>query len=166
MSDLIERQDALDAIDKAFERSNQLNAYIRAFMMNAISEVKKLPPAQPKHDENPCQEQGDSDKFGVKTGETCADCISRQAAIDACIKVRELHAYDEIEEIKHLPSAQPERKMGKWIEQDDGWDGIYYECSVCREPFTLIDGTPSDNLYNFCPNCGADMREGQNEHNH
>lgn len=46
MSDLIERQDALDAIDKAFERSNQLNAYIRAFMMNAISEVKKLPSAQ------------------------------------------------------------------------------------------------------------------------
>lgn len=40
------------------------------------------------------------------------DLISRQAAIDACIKVRELHAYDEIEEIKHLPSAQPEQR---WI---------------------------------------------------
>ena len=36
------------------------------------------------------------------------DCISRQAAIDACIRVREYRAYDEIEEIKALPSAQPE----------------------------------------------------------
>lgn len=62
------------------------------------------------------------------------------------------------EYIRTLPSAQPERKKGKWIEQDDGWDGIYYECSECKEAFTLIDGTPTDNLYNFCPNCGADMR--------
>ena len=36
------------------------------------------------------------------------DLIDRQAAIDACIRVRELRAYDEIEEIKALPSAQPE----------------------------------------------------------
>jgi len=36
------------------------------------------------------------------------DTISRQAAIDACIRVQEYHAYDEIEEIKALPSAQPE----------------------------------------------------------
>ena len=54
---------------------------------------------------------------------------------------------------------QPERKKGKWIEQDDSWDGVYYECSACGEPWTLIDGTPWDNGMNFCPNCGADMRE-------
>ena len=53
---------------------------------------------------------------------------------------------------------QPERKTGKWIEQDDGCDGVFYECSVCKDAFTLIDGTPSDNNYNYCPNCGADMR--------
>ena len=47
MSDLIERQMALDAIDKAFERSNPLNGYIRAFVVNAISEVRKLPSAEP-----------------------------------------------------------------------------------------------------------------------
>ncbi len=60
--------------------------------------------------------------------------------------------------IAEFPSAEPERKKGKWIEQDDGWDGVYYECSCCKEAFTLLDGTPSDNLYNFCPNCGADLR--------
>lgn len=36
------------------------------------------------------------------------DPIERQEAIDACIRVRELRAYDEIEEIKALPPAQPE----------------------------------------------------------
>ena len=40
------------------------------------------------------------------------DLISRQAAIDACIRVRELGAYDEIEEIKALPSIE---KTEKWI---------------------------------------------------
>ena len=61
--------------------------------------------------------------------------------------------------LKLMKSAQPERKKGRWIEQDDGWDGVYYQCSECREPFILIDGTPADNQYNFCPNCGADLRQ-------
>lgn len=64
--------------------------------------------------------------------------------------------------LKDQPTIEPERKKGRWIEQDDAWDGVYYECSCCKEPFTLIDGTPSDNLYNFCPACGADMRGEQN----
>lgn len=33
------------------------------------------------------------------------DTIYRQDAIDACIRVQEHHAYDEIEEIKALPPA-------------------------------------------------------------
>lgn len=59
--------------------------------------------------------------------------------------------------VEDAPTIE-ERKTGKWIEHDDGWDGVYYECSCCKEAFTLIDGTPSDNLYNYCPNCGSDMR--------
>ena len=54
------------------------------------------------------------------------------------------------------PTIEPQpRKKGKWIEQDAGGDGVFYECSVCKDAFTLIDGTPSDNNYNFCPNCGS-----------
>lgn len=46
---------------------------------------------------------------------------------------------------------------GHWIEHDD-WDGdMYYECSICKEPYCLIDGTPTENLYNYCPNCGAHL---------
>ena len=57
--------------------------------------------------------------------------------------------------------AYVERPKGKWIADtnhcyDDDEDT--FECSVCKEPFTLICGTTKDNLYNFCPNCGADMR--------
>ena len=59
----------------------------------------------------------------------------------------------------HNLTIEPQRKKGKWIEQDDSWDGVYYECSACGEPWTTIDGTPWDNGMNFCPHCGAEMRE-------
>lgn len=89
--------------------------------------------------------------------------------IDAdALKTKKVRSTDRHEwvvpvaEIDWMPTIE-ERKTGKWIEQDDGWDGVYYECSCCKEAFTLIDGTPSDNLYNFCPNCGADMRGGDHD---
>ena len=55
--------------------------------------------------------------------------------------------------VKKLPTI--ERKKGKWIETDDGWDGTYYVCSECGCPWTLIDGEPEDNGMNYCPNCGS-----------
>lgn len=45
----------------------------------------------------------------------------------------------------------------------DEWDGGYYECSVCGEAFTFIEGTPKENLYNYCPNCGARMEVNNDE---
>lgn len=87
-----------------------------------------------------------------------SDLISRKALCEFCLNTKDRTV--EANDIMRFPSAEPEpeRKKGEWIEQDDGWDGIYYECSECREAFTLMDGTPKDNLYNFCPSCGADMR--------
>ena len=90
------------------------------------------------------------------------DTIYRQDAIDAINAYLGLSAVSRtiqnmtsIQEIlENLPSAEP-RKKGKWIEQDAGGDGVFYECSVCKDAFTLMDGTPSDNNYNFCPNCGS-----------
>lgn len=61
--------------------------------------------------------------------------------------------------IEDLPSVTPQPKIGKWIEQE-GFDGdTYYDCSECGESFCLIDGTPADNLYNYCPNCGSKLTE-------
>ena len=68
---------------------------------------------------------------------------------------------------EHLPSAQPERKKGKWIPGreiaremcGDAVTEIFYEnfnCSVCGYSIQYIP------LSNFCPNCGADMRREDN----
>lgn len=50
-----------------------------------------------------------------------------------------------------------EVKHGRWKEVEWQFGDVYYDCSVCGESFCLIEGTPTDNLYNYCPNCGAKM---------
>jgi DNA-directed RNA polymerase subunit RPC12/RpoP len=47
---------------------------------------------------------------------------------------------------------------GEWdvIEDDYAMETIF-KCSVCKEDFVTIDGTPEENLWNYCPNCGARM---------
>ena len=91
------------------------------------------------------------------------DTISRQAAIAACLKGKTegLPATNVAcdccaERIRVLPPA--ERKKGRWISLDD-FRGKYndrgYKCSECDEH--------SDYEENFCPNCGADMREVDDE---
>lgn len=98
------------------------------------------------------------------------DLISRQAAIDAinhiCPVDTEydctlLDRVDVRYVLSYLPTAQPKRMRGRWMEVD-GWDGdVIYQCSECKEEFVLIDGTPQDNLYHYCPNCGARMDRGE-----
>jgi len=50
-----------------------------------------------------------------------------------------------------------EPKMGQWIEEEVFDGELGYRCSKCDELFWLESGTPKDNEYNFCPNCGAKM---------
>jgi len=84
------------------------------------------------------------------------DLISRQAAIDA---VKEYFKFSPLEgrqcakAIERVPSAQP--RMGKWI-LDNPHSEIYrYACSECYAHHRA--------RYDFCPSCGADMREGEEE---
>ena len=89
-----------------------------------------------------------------------SDLIDRQAAIDSINAYLGLSAVSRtiqnmtsIQEIlENLPSAEPERKKGKWLLIDAGYYD-YVKCSQCGE--TLVWGK------NFCPNCGAEMREGE-----
>lgn len=98
------------------------------------------------------------------------DLISRQAAIDALkdmydaaekwreeasddvIKARAESCMASLTEMKlrieKLPSAQPERKEGRWING---------KCSNCGEhaPYWSMASTYYQS--NFCPNCGAKM---------
>ena len=88
------------------------------------------------------------------------DLISRQAAIDAMFNFHECYGrrYAEIdlEEFDALPSAQPERKPGHWeIYIISMFDGEGCRCSECG-----FEGAP---YWDFCPNCGADMRGEQDE---
>lgn len=53
-------------------------------------------------------------------------------------------------------------RHGKWIEHTDSILDTYYDCSACGESFYLVEGTPDENCYKYCPNCGADMREDKN----
>ncbi len=80
------------------------------------------------------------------------DPIERQNAIDACIRVREYRAYDEIEEIKALPPAQSEQETATWI-IDSGYPQHCW-CSNCNHRFDLFD----PKLIHFCPNCGREMK--------
>lgn len=50
-----------------------------------------------------------------------------------------------------------EPKRGRWIRRPYDYHDNTYECSVCGEPWTFMDGTPEDNGANYCPNCGARM---------
>lgn len=91
-----------------------------------------------------------------------SDTISRQAAIGAiCTEGTRLErngtvAMAEIKQwcvdiLEALPSAQPERKTGHWeIYIISMLDGEGCRCSECGS-----EGVP---YWDFCPNCGADMR--------
>lgn len=48
-----------------------------------------------------------------------------------------------------------EQKVGEWVE---GADDYRFMCSVCKckENVPTVMGKPD---WNYCPNCGADMRE-------
>ena len=106
------------------------------------------------------------------------DLISRQQAIDALDVLCQEHRYkipgkietysqyneawqDALDRAEgavfNLPSSQPERKKGKWINRSlnilyPEWER--YTCSVCGE---------HSNRYDYCPNCGADMRGERDE---
>ena len=100
----------------------------------------------------------------------CGDCISRQAAIDAVetigfdfsdsdlseVELEEVcEAIGEVRQtwlqrIKRLPSVEPERKTGKWINVDGSTNSA--DCSCC--------GNRGRAWMNYCYECGAKMEGG------
>lgn len=90
------------------------------------------------------------------------DLISRQAAIEVTDAVWCVTGDKNVakvwDQIRNLPSAQP--KKGKWI--------VYkapdaYHCGLCKCPFCGEEMIAEADEYNFCPNCGADMRGEEHE---
>lgn len=108
------------------------------------------------------------------------DMIYRQAAIDRFEPWLKVKGYNEGElnmlkavlyELKCLPSAQTERKTGRWREvyaetdYRNGW--IEFTCECCEYQHGLESGEYGwhygDEIpWKFCPVCGAEMK-GEND---
>ena len=43
-----------------------------------------------------------------------------------------------------------------WEESFEGYETIY-TCPKCKEDFVTMEGTPADNLWNYCPSCGQKL---------
>lgn len=57
--------------------------------------------------------------------------------------------------LDEIPSAEPERKTGEWI---DGMPYVNSHWKVCSE--CHVSAPDSCGGYKFCPNCGAEMARG------
>ena len=186
MDDLISRKDALDAIVGCTncKTAEQLRAYVTKHsldngwiggVLEAFDAVEDLPSVQPEK------------RTDKRTKTHACDSISRQATIEAInawdkfgvdgrgrlVRWQEglviyVRLRDVLTAIVNLPSVQPERKKGKWIphiEKSREYIGTvlinveydYWFCNTCG--YRVKNGQPT---YNFCPNCGADMRGEQN----
>ena len=67
---------------------------------------------------------------------------------------KEFGLVDAMDHLRETPTADVREVVhGTWIKHDDGYVE-YYECSHC------LKMSPRDNEFDFCPWCGADMREG------
>jgi len=84
----------------------------------------------------------DAIKYFTELWECIGTISDREEWEDVCVTT-----------VNEMKSAQP-RQKGKWLLIDAGYYD-YVKCSQCGE--TLVWGK------NFCPNCGCDMREGEEE---
>ena len=165
MSDLIDRQAAIDALGgnepvgdpSKMDDDDVVKMWERIRIINIIN---KLPSAQPETHEK-------------RTETHACDLISRQAAIDALDKRFDKIPMEQTTEIlklrkdlRGLPSIQSEQKRGRWIYGEDEYGIDGYHCDKCGF-FVPWDYTHKFinyiEDYNFCPSCGADMRGEQDE---
>lgn len=84
--------------------------------------------------------------------------MSRAIYEDDVIKLLDkkwkLGQYPLPRDVRALPSAEPKPKKGKWMPENRTMDA-FWVCSACKFP---SEAHAANILYNYCPNCGADMR--------
>lgn len=67
---------------------------------------------------------------------------------------------DMTDELEDAPTVDAEPvRHGRW-QEETYMDGTYWECSVCGYEWDLIEGTPTENRMNYCPQCGVKMDGG------
>ena len=87
------------------------------------------------------------------------DVLRRYAQADSRV---EIVALDKNSGPAHARNAGLQRARGRYtafVDSDDWLGTDVYTCSKCRESYVLVEGTPKENLWHYCPNCGAQMHE-------
>lgn len=84
------------------------------------------------------------------------ECLQtwKTAAVSEGLPINERFAVAMIAQVNLMPTIE-ERKKGKWLLHTYMPHNKY--CSCCEKD------SPYGKLWNFCPNCGADMRKGEGE---
>ena len=135
----IECLEHLSACDEPFvEIGTDDETFIGKY--EAITEISDLPPAQPEQ------------STAIQDILQYLDNV-----IHPLVSPENWNVYSELHDmISNLPSAQPERKPGKWVVTSEFEDCRYAKCNQCNVTQVFYYNKP---LTNYCPNCGADMRE-------
>ena len=100
----------------------------------------------------------------------CEDCVKREDVKSGMIKYGFLAPDMTVTEfVEDLPSVTPTRHHGDWEETvvlpraydimgNKTW-ASQMRCNKCEFATFAVEGKFSQ--YNFCPNCGADMKENE-----
>ena len=173
MDKLISRQAAIDVIKKRLFETAFNNVGIKQNvdetlvdvaenrLENWFDEISSAQSDTTTHDSIPAE-------TGKNNGvETSGDCISRQQAIDALLGITAMRNTIPLDSaifnIKKLPSAQPERKPGRWIESNPQDSKVcrLMTCSECGKAYIVNINVPYEDwteAHKFCVECGTDMR--------
>lgn len=89
--------------------------------------------------------------------------IEREMAIETLYYNVDETCSAVVSDFEAIPAADvAEVVHGRWEDSIDEWFGTdVYTCSKCRESYVLVEGTPKENLWHYCPNCGAKMDGGE-----
>ena len=155
--------------EEHIEQLKKLRSFHNGSYGRSINKAIKALEQEPKYcDHNICVSNEYNgigcDECEVKAEqEQSTDAVSRQDSLNMAYKlVEELASssvyWDELklfakEQVQSLPPVTPTRPKGHWLYSDDLYET--YICSECN-----YDSEDYDK-YKFCPNCGADMREGE-----
>ena len=166
MSDLIDRQAAIDMIEEYF------NGLPIAVHYDMLAMIHRLPSAEP---EKRTEERTETHACDYGQKETHGDVIYRQKAIDAICKkckadypdTSACDICDEIEILKKLPTADVRENVRGYNTKKDK----YFHCSICGYGVSdVYESSKSDVLifehgeeWKFCPCCGAEIMEENNE---
>lgn len=144
MSELIRKQDALDALGEEppvwYDGEDEIAE--RNQWRRDVNAIKGVPPVQSE----------------IHFDEWCVDCKEYDHEKHCCPRFNKV-IRETVEEMKEAQS-----KTGKWIKPTGMMPPEYmgvYRCSECGEIAMRDWKRHYQTLTNYCPNCGCRMKEGE-----